>query len=397
MRILYVCHSFYPCLTSGGVVRSSFELAKEMVRRGHDVTVFTTDGCQNRLRTIRNKKVDVDGISVYYFSNLSNLLRMKWKIATPIALPAIAAEIIDSFDIIHIHEHRTTLAAFIASIARNKGIPLVIQAHGSLPGYSRKRQAHLFDLFIGKRILKMATKCIALTENELEQYIKCDVPAARIEIIGNGIELIELSGEGKGKLRKTIGIESDDFLIIFLGRINKIKGLDMLLDSFEKVLQSKTNCYLLIVGPDDGYKSHLEEIINKRGMASNIQILPPILDAIDKFNAISDSDLLVLSSEYEAFPMVVLEAWNCRRPVVITANCGISNFASKGGIVTRYDSDEFAGAILHLANDFSLRDSLGREGRRIVEESFDIRAIANKYEMLYFSIGKDDERGKYHG
>ena len=72
MRILYVSSFFKPSWESGGITRASYEIAKKLVERGHEVTVYTTDGFKSRLPVETNKPVYVDGIRVYYFKNLSS-------------------------------------------------------------------------------------------------------------------------------------------------------------------------------------------------------------------------------------------------------------------------------------------------------------------------------------
>ena len=83
MNILQVSQSFYPCFDAGGVVRVVYEISKELTAKGHNVTVYTTDGCTKRLKVEKNIPVPVEGIKVYYFSNLSNKLKIKLKITTP--------------------------------------------------------------------------------------------------------------------------------------------------------------------------------------------------------------------------------------------------------------------------------------------------------------------------
>ncbi|WP_054864778.1 glycosyltransferase [Methanosarcina barkeri] len=91
---------------------SPMKFQKNLVKEGHEVTVFTTDGFKSRLKIIKNKPVDVDGINTYYFRNLSNYLT-KRNIVIPYYLPFIARRKIQDFDVIHIHEHRTLLAVIV--------------------------------------------------------------------------------------------------------------------------------------------------------------------------------------------------------------------------------------------------------------------------------------------
>ena len=86
MKILHVVPSFVPCYSHGGVVNASYQKAKKQTENGHDVTVYTTDSCQERLKFEDNYNVYVDGIKVYYFKNISNTFKNKATIDTTISL-----------------------------------------------------------------------------------------------------------------------------------------------------------------------------------------------------------------------------------------------------------------------------------------------------------------------
>ena len=85
MKILHVVPSFAPCFAHGGVENASYQIAKKQVEDGHDVTVYTTDSCNERLRFENNYNVDVDGIKVFYFKNISNNIKNKLTIDTPLS------------------------------------------------------------------------------------------------------------------------------------------------------------------------------------------------------------------------------------------------------------------------------------------------------------------------
>ena len=110
MKILQVTNFFKPSWEAGGPPRVVYEISKKLVERGHEVTVYTTDGFKYRLNVEKNKPIDVDGIRVYYFRNLSSYLTRKWILPILYYLPMIAKKEIKEFDIIHIHEYRTFLA-----------------------------------------------------------------------------------------------------------------------------------------------------------------------------------------------------------------------------------------------------------------------------------------------
>jgi glycosyltransferase involved in cell wall biosynthesis len=216
MNILQVSPSFYPCFDFGGVVRVVYEISKELESKGHNVTVYTTDGCTKRLKVEKNVLVQLDGIEVYYFRNLSNKLKTKLKIGTPYYLFRIIRKDIKNFDIIHIHEHRTILAVIVHYYAKKNNIPYIVQSHGSvMPYYQKTWFKKLFDKLWGKKILTDASKLIALTETESKQYEVMGGDGEKIEIIPNGIiyDVYENLPK-KGEFRKKYNIKNDEKIIL---------------------------------------------------------------------------------------------------------------------------------------------------------------------------------------
>ena len=240
MRILHVVPSFVPCLAAGGVVNASYQIAKKQVELGHEVYVFTTDTCINRLVFENNYDVDVDGIHVYYFKNISNSFKNRFTIDTPRGLKGQLKKQIKNFDIIHIHEHRHTLAILAHKYAVENNIPYILQAHGSvLPFFQKEGLKNIFDKIWGFNILHDAKRVFALTETEKEQYLKMNVEDKNIEIVPLGIDLEEYNNlPKKGEFRNKYKISEDEKLLIFIGRLNRIKGLDLLVKGFNDYLKN---------------------------------------------------------------------------------------------------------------------------------------------------------------
>jgi len=384
MKILQVSHSFYPCFEAGGVVKVCYEISRALVKRGHQVTVVTTDGCSRRLNIKTNCDLNVEGIHVWYFRNISNYLRTKLKIASPYFLPLYLKKNIRDFNVIHIHEHRTILAVLVNYYAKKYKIPYIIQAHGDLPAdYGKKTLKKLFDFCFGKKILKNAAKVIALTPYECKQYMDAGVPRERIEIIPNGFDFYNVPFPvEKGTFKKKYGIEFNQKIILFLGRINEIKGIDLLIESFSEVSKEIKDCVLVIIGPDDGFLPVLKRQIFKLKIQNRVFFTGPVYGN-EKFYAYRDADVFVLPSLYEAFPNTVLEAWACGTPVIITDSCALSSLAQEVAIVVRRQSHDLARAIKLLILNERLRGEISKKGQSLVYNEFNIETVITKLEECY--------------
>lgn len=383
MKILHVVPSFAPCFAHGGVVNASYQIAKKQVEAGHEVCVYTTDSCDERLKFENNYNVDVNGIKVFYFKNLSNSFKNKLTIDTPLSSIRYIKKTISDFDIIQIHEHRHSLAIAAHRYARKNNVPYVLQAHGSvLPFFQKEKLKDIFDNLWGFDILHDASRVFALSEVEKEQYLKMGILNERIEIVPLGINLKEYEKlPDKGNFKSKYNIDENKKLILFLGRIHEIKGLDLLVKSFGKI--NEDNVKLAIVGGDYGFKEELLKLIKNLDLNDKI-IFPGVLTGKDKIEALVDCDIFVMPSRYESFTTSGLEAMACQKPLILTKNNHIQSWVKDNvGLVCEFDEDELTDCIETLLNDEDLCIQFGKTGRELIENKYDWNRVEKQIESIY--------------
>jgi len=331
MRILQVYPYFYPAWRYGGPTRVVYELSKYLANRGHKVTVYTTDALDEKSRIeISSHPHSINGVKTYYFKNLSNYLAYKHILALPMGLLPHIKEEIKEFDIIHLHGGRTFLNIIVHHYAKKYGIPYVLQPRGSLPRISKSKQKKLFDALFGRAIIKDASKIIASSKLESDQYwdVFPDLKSEKIVHIPNSIDLETYQNlPKKGEFRKKYSIAEDEKVILFLSRIHERKGADILMKAFSKLKNELKSVKLVIAGPDDGYLGKLKLMVNKLNIKDDV-IFPGLLYEKDKLEAYVDADVFVLPSKdrYESFGNVALEACACGTPTIVTNVCGISEW-----------------------------------------------------------------------
>lgn len=384
MNILHVVPSFAPCFSHGGVVNASYQIAKKQVENGHDVCVYTTDSCDERLKFKDNYDVDIDGIRVFYFKNLSNNFKNKLTIDTPVSLIGHLKKTVSDFDIIHIHEHRHSLAIATHRYAKKNSIPYVLQAHGSvLPFFQKEKLKEVFDKLWGFDILHDASRAFALTEVEKEQYLKMGVSKDRIDIVPLGIDINEYNHlPDEGKFKSKHGIGSEERVILFLGRIHEIKGLDLLVKSFARI--SEDDVKLAIVGGDYGFKEELENLIETLDLTDKV-IFPGVLTGENKIEALVDCDIFIMPSRYESFTTSGLEAMACFKPLILTKNNHIQTWVKDNtGLVCEFEEENLSDCIETLLNDKSLCERFGNNGRKLIEDKYDWDKVSKQIESIYY-------------
>ena len=407
MKILHVAHFFYPCLSAGGVVNASYQIASNQ-SKDNDVKVISSDSCKERLKFPNGRyDVDVDGIKVDYFRNLSNGFKLKTMLDTPLGAPFKIRKDIKDYDIVHIHEHRQTLAILASYFARKNNIPYIVQAHGSvLPFFQKEGLKNLFDKVFGFKILHNASCVFALTEVEKEQYLKMGVDEDKIEIVPLGINLEEYENlPAYGKFRSKFNIDENDKLILFVGRIHEIKGLGLLIDAFNDLINqdseenslegnsednnednNEDNGYsikLAIVGPDDGYLTELEDKIEEYSLEENVIITGPLYNE-EKQEALVDCDLFVMPSKYESFTTSGLEAMACSKPLVLTKNNHIHDWVDGNvGLACEDNKDSLRESIEKILFDEELSLIFARNGQKLIKEKYNWDIINNQILEIY--------------
>jgi glycosyltransferase involved in cell wall biosynthesis len=288
------------------------------------------------------------------------------------------------FDIIHLHTFWSYQHVSVRSSAIKYRIPYIMQAHGTvLPFFEKQNLKKLYDFVWGDKILRDASKLIALTDTEKEQYTLRGVPGKKICIIPNGINLNEFENlPKKGEFRKKFQIQDDCRLILYVGRLHEAKGLDLLIDAFYELNKITKDARLVLAGPDGGYLSELLNKIRKLDLENEI-VVPGFISDEEKIQAFIDSDVFV-TPFYWGFPVTFLEACACGLPIITTTHGDTLNWLNKNvGMVVEYNQNSLKNAIYQILNDNELKIKFGKKGKEIVKNEFNWATIILELEKTY--------------
>ena len=386
MKILQVTPVFYPAVAYGGIVGVVHEISKRLAERGHEVTIYTTDA--NKDSRIKDNFSNMDKVEIYYFKNISNSLAWTHRLFISLSMILSIKKEIRNFDIIHIHDFRTFQSIVASHYAKKYGVPYVLQPHGSITSdVSKQRLKKWFDIVFGCRILKGAEKILALNETEAKKCTEMGVEAENIEVVPNGIDLAGYKSlPRRGEFRRKYGV--DGKIVLYLGRIDKSKGLDLLFRAFAGISRKLDDLKLVIVGPDDGYLSNLKELIDHLKINDKI-IFTGFISGKDKLSAYVDADVFVTPSFY-GFPLTFLEAMACGVPIITTDKGDfIEGIDNEVVFVVRYTEKELENALFRILTDDELRERFRRNCREKISE-YDWEVIVNKIEGIYSSVVKRD-------
>ncbi|MFA4876127.1 MAG: glycosyltransferase [Methanoregula sp.] len=381
MKILHVSNFFKPSWEGGGPIRIVYETSKKMHEHGHDVTVYTTDGFQKCLNVKKNAPIELEGLQVYYFKNVSFFLSKNFALPIPLLFPFVIKKEIGEFDIIFIHEFRGFLAAITVYYAKKNGIPYFVYPHGSIPkgGGVKKILKDIFDKIYGYSMLKNATQIIAQNDHEIEEckHYLGNNDCKKILLIPLGVNLSEfIPVPPNGYLREKFHLKKDDKIILVLCRISKQKGIQLVVKTFYNINKENKNYKLIIVGNDDGYLSDLKQLINTLGIGHSVFLPGPLFER-DRIAAYVDADVFVLTpNHYEETSLAVLEACATGVPVIITHQNNVPYLQEyNAGYVIDYNQKQLEDCLIQLLSDNELRKTMGKNAKKLIAEKFDIDII----------------------
>ena len=380
MKVLSVAASYWPAFQFGGLIYVAHRLNRALVEKGVDVTVYTTNvGLDWRVPV--NHEVDLDGVRVSYFTfskTFEGFAGTGWQFSLQMT-KALARHVRD-FDLVHVAGIWNYPTAAASHYARKYAVPYIIKPMGALYPYSVRGKGwkkRPYYSLISRRDIQRAAAVHYVSREEREKCHLAHGLGNRAFVSPSGMEAPRLPD--REQLRQRYPALRNKQVILFLGRIHRIKGLDILARAHARLAKERGDVHLLIVGPDEGgYATTVKTILRREG-AADTATFTGLLQGEEKWEALAGSDVFVLPSYSEGFSVAILEALSCGLPVVISPQCHFPEVAETGaGHVVPAEVDHLIVAIRNLLDNPELRRKMGQNGRRLVQEKYAWDGIAKQ-------------------
>ena len=380
MRILMVVRQFFPW--AGGTERQAQKLAAKLIEHGLDVQVVTGRWFWNTPKQEIIETVPIfRNFTCWGMFGIKGLRKFGGYIYM-LSLYWYLWKHRREYDLIHIH--MLGYPAFPGTLAgRRLSKKTIIKIANSGQG-SDIRLMRENDLIPGQRQMLATTldadRMVALNKRIVQELGQAGVPAERIVLIPNGVDLIEADSKRNYSIDDTV-------TVIFMGRLHPQKGLDVLLPAFKQVISNRPNMSwrLWLLG-DGSLRSELQIKTKQLDIVQEVKFWGKV-DDVSTY--LARADIFVLPSRSEGMSNALLEAMAHGLPCVatrISGNVDLVQHGENGLLVPPEDETALAEAIIQLADDEVLRQKAGRSARQMIETEYSIDSIAKRYIALYNTL-----------
>ncbi len=390
LKIALTCPASIPAVQFGGILFLGIHIAEQLGKKGHNVSIFTTDlDFANNTNTFNKNLPRNEKLEFFNIKRSHVIFKLKLFFINPGIYRMLKN---DKPDIIHAIGIRGFQAFVSALVSKFNNIPLIISDQGGLfthPDFNRgiiNKILYTIQEPIIKFIINQATKIIAANEYEKLIYKKY-TNEEKICIIFNGINYQELINP---PIDFKIKYDIDKKIILFLGRFNSVKGIDYLLKAYSQIIseQISQNIILVIMGVDFGYEKEMANLITKLNLKDKILLIkkPSREDVISAYHS---CEFLVLPSRWELSPLTPVEGFACKKPTISSKLHGIPYVIEDnvtGLLVDPENILDLANAIRKLLKNPDLVKQMGINGYEKVVEVFNSEHMTKKILEVYKSV-----------
>jgi len=384
LKILHIIPYYLPAIYYGGPVYSVHNLCKRLVRRGHQVSVFTTNrhGAEE-LDVPTDQFVEKDGVRINYFKTKL----MKRLYFSPDMNKALTREV-RNFDIVHLHGLYAWPTFAGAKAAKRRGVPYVLAPRGMLvknliskkSRWAKTAYIHLIE----KRNIEGAAAIHLTSAIEQKEARRFNFKFPHEIIIPNSIWIEDDAAEDRQLLKTPAAILNKKPFFLFLGRICWSKRLEIIITA----MRYAGDANLVIAGAGDkDYCEKLKLLVDECKLQDRIFFLG-WADGSDKAALLREASALVLSSYSENFSNAVLEAMFAGCPVVVVPQVGLAEIIEQTGSGSVVDSDPkvFGLSLKGLLADPEKCQRMGEAGKKAVAQYFMPEHIAAQMEEVYINL-----------
>jgi len=352
---------------------------KVLEKAGHRVYLFVPKLQSGQRRNERG---------VFECPSFGYSLEKGQRIAVPV-FPLINTIKALKLDVIHVHSP-FSMSFYAKVVAKQLGIPAICTHHTNFEYYlhyvpplirpsveqTRKLMTYWTYLF---------DKVVAPTEKIRELLKEWGVPEKKLKTIPTGIDMASFEKELKWDIREEYGIDDDQKILLFAGRIGQEKNIDFLIRTFKKLLGKRNDLYFVIIGEGEE-KENLEKLTEELDLTNRI-IFTGGKDREYVIDAYKAADIFWFASFTETQGLVILESMAAGTPVVALGRLGVYELLKNGNaggiMLDELNEEAFMTAVVDLLKDPEEYERLSHLGKTFVKKHYSLKHTIDEMVKLY--------------
>ncbi len=381
MRILHLIATL--SRKSGGPAQACLEMAAAVRRRGHEVSIYTTNWSDGGVEDVPlGVPVEHQGAVVTYFPVHTPRF---WK--PSLAMARALRHDLHHYDVVHLHSLYLFHDLLGGQLCRSRGVPYIVRPHGMLDPYIRarhRRRKWVMETAFQNWVLRHAAAIHYTSdiEREISEPFAMGAPA-RVVPLGvdlTGFDTLPSPERFHDRVPETRGKK----IVLFLSRLHFKKGIDLLLPAFAAVARARPDLHLAIAGPDDGMLDQCKAWARRDGIVDRVTFTG-MLRGEDKLSAFAAAAMFALPSYSENFGIAAVEAMAAGLPVILSDQVNIWRDVAAGGgaSIVPCEVDALTRAMAELADDPALALAMGGKARATVGRLYRWHNVAASLEAMY--------------
>ena len=407
MKILYVSIEYPIPTPSGGIASVLQDISREWIRQSHDVKIICVDDQFSKIspvHIIEDQGVEVHYIASSYIKNLKRLLysshvrtRFQWPLPD-LALLSIPATAYFYWrhlkktwipDIIQAHDWRApglffpVLEPKIPFVMRGDGHCKVIMSAKGQTWTPYFEAQHRLERFCARHASVIMSCSQFLADDQIRDF---EVKPDKMAMIYNCVSINDYNGKDIDNGSQP----SDGVKIVFAGRLELRKGIDLLLEAGSQLHQTYPNTKYYLIGRDDiNIKSYLEQRRFEISFLNNVVIMEQI-SRLEVKKIMTQCDFAVFPSRYEPLGIVAMEAMACGIPVVVSDAGGWREVVKHGihGLIVKADNVDSLRMAMEkmILYGSKKRGEMGANAKQMIEKEYSPRKIAEQMLNIYDNL-----------
>jgi glycosyltransferase involved in cell wall biosynthesis len=368
-------------------------MARGLTQAGVEVHIATTDddGPDGHLDVPLGQPVVHNGVICWYFRRQTRFYTASWPLAQWLR------QNVRQYDLVHIHSVFNFPGAAAAYAAYGAHAPYIVRPAGVLRKYGmnkrrpwmKKISFYLFE----RHILRHAARVQLTSIQERNESEALGIPMASV-LLPLGLEQAFFEPlPASDTFRRAYPALQGKTVILFLARLDAVKGLDLLLPAFAELRRTRPDVVLVLAGSGDAeFTEGLRAQARRLGIEQDV-IFTGFLAGEDKRAAFAAADLFVLPSYSENFGVVVVEAMASSVPIIISDRVGLAEDIRQAdaGVIVPCQHEALVARMAELIDDPQRRHALARQGRLLAEQRFSLEAMNRQLLALYTELTSTSE------